>query len=101
MAMAKLLKKDTQKIAELAKLKLNLAEIDKFTIQLSKVVDYISQLDQVDTKDTEPTSQTTGLTNVLREDEINITNCLTQDEALSGTDKIKNGFFVVPQILHK
>ena len=99
--MAKLTKKDTQKVAVLAKLKLSPSEIDKFTLQLSKIIDYISELNEVNTTDTEATAQTTNLINVLRDDDIKITNCLTQDEALSGTDKTLNGFFVVPQILKK
>ncbi|CAN5319413.1 Asp-tRNA(Asn)/Glu-tRNA(Gln) amidotransferase subunit GatC [soil metagenome] len=101
MRMAKLTLDDTKHVAKLAKLDLTEDEINKFTPQLSKVLDYISELDEVDTKNTEPTAQTTGLTNVLREDEINPLYTLTQEEALSGTENTKNGFFVVPQILNK
>lgn len=101
MSMTKLNKNDTLRIANLAKLKLTPREIDKFTIQLSQIVSHISEFDEVNTKNVEPTAQTTNLTNVMREDKIDETRVLTQDEALSGTDKTKNGFFVVPQILSK
>jgi len=41
---SKLTKKDTKAIAELAKLELTSDEIDKFTPQLSAVVDLINEL---------------------------------------------------------
>ena len=100
-AMTKLTKKDTLQVASLAKLELTPNEVDKFTTQLTKVVDYISHLDEVNTKGVEPTAQTTNLTNVVREDKIDETRVLTQAEALSGTDKTKNGYFVVNAILRK
>ncbi len=99
--MAKLTPKDTLRVSHLAKLDLTPKEIDKFTPQLSKVIDLMDELNEVDTKNVEPTAQTTNLTNVMRDDEIDVTNCLTEDDALSGTDSVKNGFFEVPQILNK
>ncbi|SRR5258708_2934610 len=101
MASKKLTKKDTQRVAKLAKLDLTSEEINKFTDQLSKVVDYISELDEINTNGVEPTAQTTNLINVFRDDKIDVTSCLTQEEAVSGRDNIKNGYFVVPQILNK
>lgn len=99
--MANLSKGDIEHVAALAKLPLTSKEVEKFKSQLSEVVNYVSQLNEVDTKDTEPTGQTTGLTNVKRNDEVKVETCLTQDEALSGTDKIHNGYFVVPGILEE
>ncbi len=101
MGMTKLTKKDTLHVSKLAKLDLTEKEVDKFTTQLSHVVDHISELSTVDTELIEPTSQTTGLTNVLREDEIDVTNCLSQDEALSGTEDTENGFVTTTAILKK
>ena len=86
---SKLTKKNTKEIAELAKLELTSDEIDKFTPQLSAVVDLINELSKVETDDTAPTAQTTNLENVLREDVVNVTKYLPQD-----------GSFEVPQILH-
>ena len=45
--------------------------------------------------------QTTGLTDVLREDSVNETLTLRNEEALSGASKTHNGFFVVPAILER
>ncbi|HSX48653.1 MAG TPA: Asp-tRNA(Asn)/Glu-tRNA(Gln) amidotransferase subunit GatC [Candidatus Saccharimonadales bacterium] len=99
--MTKLTKKDTLHVSKLAKLDLTDREIDKFTTQLSNVLDHVSELSKVNTDSVEATAQTTGLTNVLREDEIDVTNCLTQDEALSGTENTDNGFIATKAILSK
>lgn len=97
--MATLTKQDVLHVAKLAKLNLTDEEIAKFTPQLSTIVDFVSQLSEVDVKDVEPTSQTTGLENIYREDEPRTKQSLTNDEALSGTDKTYNGYFVVDAIL--
>lgn len=99
--MAKLTSKDVVHVAKLAKLDLTPSEISKFQKQLSSVVDYVSELGEVDVENTDPTSQTTGLTDVVRDDEIDTTNCLSNEDALSGTDNTHNGYFVVPRILEK
>jgi aspartyl-tRNA(Asn)/glutamyl-tRNA(Gln) amidotransferase subunit C len=79
---------DVKHVAKLAKLELTEKEIRDFHRELSKVVGYFDQLKEVDTKNIDPTSQTTGLTNVLREDEINPIDILSQDN-----------LFLVPKIL--
>lgn len=81
---------ETRKIANLAKLELDEKEIDKYSKHLSNVLRYIEELSEVDIKNTEPTSQTTGLTNVLRDDVIDETYCIPQDRQ-----------FEVEQILKK
>ena len=65
------------------------------------IIEYISKLDKVDTKNIKPTSQTTGLLDAKREDLINQKDCLTLEEALSGTENTHNGYFKVSAILEK
>jgi aspartyl-tRNA(Asn)/glutamyl-tRNA(Gln) amidotransferase subunit C len=96
--MSKLTKANVLHVAKLAKLNLSDTEIKKFLPQLSSIVDHIGNLSSVDTMDIEPTSQTTGLTDVFRDDEVN-NKSLSQDEATSGSDKVHNGYFKVPAIL--
>lgn len=98
--MGSLSRDDVLHVAKLAKLTLTSNEIEKFQEQLSKIVDYISQLSEVDTSNLEPTSQTTGLENVFRTDELKPTG-FTQDEAFSGTDKTHNSYFAVDAVLNK
>ena len=64
-------------------------------------VGYVSQLQSVNTEDVVETSQVTGLENVLREDEIDESRILTQEEALSGAKSTHNGFFVVDRIFEE
>jgi aspartyl-tRNA(Asn)/glutamyl-tRNA(Gln) amidotransferase subunit C len=64
--------------------------------ELTETLDYIATLNSIDTKNVEPTSQVTGLTNVLREDEAHPS--LSQEEALQNAQTY-NGFFKVPAIL--
>ncbi len=99
--MGKLSNDDTKRVAQLAKLQLTKEETDKFTKQLTSVLSYMDELEAVDVKGVEPTAQVTGLTNVLREDTTDPTKCLTQDEALSGTENTQNGYFSVKAILDK
>lgn len=96
--MARLTKKQVLHVAQLSNLTLTDAEIEKFTPQLDKIIEFVGALNEVDTTDVEPTSQTTGLSNVTREDKVIVENILNQEEALSGTDG-HNGYFKVPSIL--
>lgn len=90
---------DVKHIAKLSRLTLTDDEIIKFQKQLSSIVSYIDELKEVDTKGIEPTSQTTGLTNVMALDEINNSQVLGNAKALSGAKKSHDGYFVVPMVL--
>ncbi|QQG41223.1 MAG: Asp-tRNA(Asn)/Glu-tRNA(Gln) amidotransferase subunit GatC [Candidatus Woesebacteria bacterium] len=96
--MAKLSKADVEHVAGLAKLDLTETEINKFLPQLSQILEHVGELGKVDTTDLAPTSQTTGLTNVFREDEVKPSS-IDLDGALSGTDNTFNGYFKVEAIL--
>jgi aspartyl-tRNA(Asn)/glutamyl-tRNA(Gln) amidotransferase subunit C len=95
----KLTKKQVQHVAELSNLTLTDQEVNKFSPQLSKIVDFIGQLSEVDTEGVEPTNQTTGLSNVYREDVVNPVNILSVAKATSGTENVHNDLFKVPAIL--
>jgi aspartyl-tRNA(Asn)/glutamyl-tRNA(Gln) amidotransferase subunit C len=60
---------DIRHIAKLARLELSDAEIERFPMQLSSILDYVSQLQKVDTAGVEATAHVTGLESVLRPDE--------------------------------
>lgn len=91
------MKIDVKKVAKLANLPLRDEELKKFEEQLSSILDYINKLSEVDTKNTKETSQTTGLENVTREDEI--APSLSQEEVLANTKSKHNGLFKVKAIL--
>lgn len=63
-----LTKEDVLKVAQLARIELTPAEVEKFQKQLSSVLGYVEQLQQVDTSGVHATAQVTGLENVSRPD---------------------------------
>jgi aspartyl-tRNA(Asn)/glutamyl-tRNA(Gln) amidotransferase subunit C len=94
-------KKQVLHVAKLANLTLSSKEVSIFGKQLSEVVNYVGELKEVNTDGVVPTSQTTGLEDIFRLDTIETKDLLTSEEALSGTEKIHNGYFVVPGLLEK
>jgi aspartyl-tRNA(Asn)/glutamyl-tRNA(Gln) amidotransferase subunit C len=84
--MAKLTRDDVLKLARLARLDLTDDEIEEFSGELSEILQYVEQLSTVDVKGLEPTNQVTGLTNVMRDDEV-------KDYGYEAADLLKN----VPQ----
>jgi aspartyl-tRNA(Asn)/glutamyl-tRNA(Gln) amidotransferase subunit C len=82
-------------VAMLAKLNLTDEEIKKYQDQLSHILSHIDELSQVDTAGVEPTSQTTGLTNVFRQDAVVDKRILTANEVfLNAKNKVDNHFSV-------
>lgn len=68
--MADLTREDVLKLARLARLQLTDEEVEAFQKELSEILRYVAQLDGADVSGLEPTSQVTGLKNVMREDEV-------------------------------
>ncbi len=90
---------DIQHIAKLANLFIDVGQQDLFASQLTAILAFVSKLQEVSTQNTEPTAQVTGLVNVYREDVIDESRILTQEEALANAKATHNGFFVVPAVL--
>src|SRR5258708_29250876 len=88
-----------KKVAKLANLPLTESEEEKYSDQLSKVLDYIEQLQKVNTRGIEPTYNPTGLFNVFRPDQTS--QSLSQDEALQNTSNQKHGFFVTKGVFEE
>ena len=86
-------------VAKLANLPLTEKEEEKYTKQLSKILEYIDQLNSVDTSKVEPTFNVSGQENVMEEDKVN--SCLTQEEALANAFKKQDGFFVTKGVFKK
>lgn len=68
--MAQLSRDDVLKLARLARIELEEAEVDKFAAEFDAILKYVEQLQAVDVDGLEPTSQVTGLKNVTRKDEV-------------------------------
>jgi aspartyl-tRNA(Asn)/glutamyl-tRNA(Gln) amidotransferase subunit C len=91
------MKIDVKHIAKLANLSITEDETKKFEKQLSEVLQYIEKLNEVDVTGVEPTSQVTGLENVMRKDIAGAS--LSQQEALSNAPAHHKGQFQVKGIL--
>jgi aspartyl-tRNA(Asn)/glutamyl-tRNA(Gln) amidotransferase subunit C len=62
-------REQVQHIARLARVGLSDEDIDRFSEQLSEILDYFERLRQVDTEDVPPTAHTLPLHNVMRQDD--------------------------------
>ena len=83
--------------AQLARLDLTDAEIEKFQSQLGQVLEYVEKLKEVDVTGVEPTAHANAITNVFRED---VTRpSLGQDAALANAPRTANGLIVVPKVI--
>lgn len=92
-------KEQIKHIAELARLELTDAELEKYGGQLSGVLNYIDQLEEVDVTGIEPTAQVTGLFNVLRQDEIASWDGSQRETALEQAPELENHQIKVKRIL--
>ncbi|MBI2063461.1 MAG: Asp-tRNA(Asn)/Glu-tRNA(Gln) amidotransferase subunit GatC [Candidatus Yanofskybacteria bacterium] len=67
--MGKLSKKEIERVASLARIKLDEEEKEKMASELGAVLDYIDKLKEVNTDGVEPIAHITGMENILRKDE--------------------------------
>lgn len=95
--MADITKDDVKHVAHLARLAITEEEAEKFTKQLSKIIDYAEKLNELDTDHIEPTTHVLDYKNVLRKDEPK--QWITQDEALKNAPDKKDGHFRVPSVM--
>lgn len=98
MNMAQLTREDVLKLARLARIDLDEAEVEKLTIEVTAILKYVEQLQSVNTDGLEPTSQVTGLTNVTRPDEIREYGYQTVD-LLNGVPNVESGQIKVKRMI--
>jgi aspartyl-tRNA(Asn)/glutamyl-tRNA(Gln) amidotransferase subunit C len=84
-------------IAWLARLGLSEEEVEKFSLQLSNILENFEILKQVDTANVPPATQTIPLQNVFRKDDV--ADSYSQAEILSNAPKQAEKCFKVQAIL--
>ncbi len=84
-------------IAWLARLGLSDEEVERFSLQLSNILENIEILQQVDTANVPPATHTIPLQNVLRKDDV--AESYSQSEVLSNAPKQAEKCFKVQAIL--
>ena len=96
--MAKLSKDEIQRIAILARLGLDDAELSAMMTQLSSILEFVNVLQNTDTSSVEATSQVTGLVDVLRDDEVKPCG-ISRDQLLANAPDTEKGFVKVKRVL--
>ncbi|NEP90461.1 MAG: Asp-tRNA(Asn)/Glu-tRNA(Gln) amidotransferase subunit GatC [Okeania sp. SIO2C2] len=86
-----------RKVAHLARLKLNPEEEEKFTTQLSSILDYFEQLSELDTEKVPPTTRAIDVSNITRDDDLE--TFPNREEILSCAPEQDGDFFKVPKIM--
>ena len=93
----KLSREDAIHITQLARLGVTEEEIDRFTGQLSDILENFEALKQIDTTGVPPTAQPIPLRNVLKEDVAR--ESLPQDEILANAPEREGEFFRIRAVL--
>lgn len=87
---------EVRKVALLARLRLDEAELEQMRQQLSDILEYMQVLQQVDVTEVPVTAQVTDVVNVVRPDEVRPS--LSVDEALANAPDRENGYFKVKPV---
>jgi aspartyl-tRNA(Asn)/glutamyl-tRNA(Gln) amidotransferase subunit C len=90
-------KEEVKHIALLARLGVDEADLEKFSEQLSNILENFEILQRVDTTGVPPTSHPVALNNVLRDDEV--APSLSPAEILANAPKEEDGCFRVRAVL--
>jgi len=88
---------DVQKVARLARLAMNEAEIAAASAQLSGIFDLIAEMQAVDTKSIAPMSHAQDLSQRLREDVVTETNQRENFQKIA--PQVEAGLYLVPQVI--
>jgi aspartyl-tRNA(Asn)/glutamyl-tRNA(Gln) amidotransferase subunit C len=81
-------------VAKLARLELADEEVERFTEQLSAILEAVAKVSELDLADVEPTAHPMDLVNIWADDEPR--PCLPVEEALANAPEHEAGFFKVP-----
>ena len=95
--MTKITKEEVKKVANLARLELDEAEINNHADQLEKILEYIKQLEKIGTDDVPCTTRAIEVKNVFRKDENKNSDCT--EELLDLGPSREDKFFKVPKII--
>ena len=96
-APARITASDVRRIAKLANLDLDEAQIEQFARQLDSILAYFQQLRELDTEGVEPTSHVLDLVNVFRQDATRPS--LHREEAVANAPDEEAGQFKVPLVI--
>lgn len=86
------------KMARLSRVELEKKEAEYFSDQFNETIATIDNLQSINVEKSDEVYSVAGLKNVFREDEIDESRILKQEEALSNAKKVHNGYLVVERV---
>lgn len=92
-------KKQVSHVAKLARLGLTKEEKEKFTEELSAILDFVNKLNEVKADKIKPTAQVTGLENVYRQDKGRVKSKQETDKLLELAPETERGYVKVKAVL--
>jgi aspartyl-tRNA(Asn)/glutamyl-tRNA(Gln) amidotransferase subunit C len=93
----KITKEAVGHIAHLARLELEPEEVEAYTVQMDKILQYMDKLNSLNTEGIEPTSHAMPVVCVLREDRAG--SSFSAEESTLNAPEKRAGFFKVPPII--
>lgn len=90
-------KETAAKVAKLARIKVEDADLPALASEFNAVLGFIEQLSEVDVEGVEPMTSVTPMRLKRREDEV--TDGGQQDKVLSNAPDAREGFFAVPKVV--
>ncbi|GAB4259991.1 MAG: Asp-tRNA(Asn)/Glu-tRNA(Gln) amidotransferase subunit GatC [Deferrisomatales bacterium] len=88
---------EVRHVAELARLRFSDEEIERFTSQLSAILEYVAQLEALDLEAVEPMAHAHDVVNAFREDAVQPS--LGQEAVLANAPEAEGGCFKVAKVI--
>ena len=90
-------KSQVEKIAHLARLQIDPADVPEYATNLSNILDLVEQMDAVDTEGVDPMAHPTDAVQRLREDVV--TEHDQRDRFQAIAPQVENGLYLVPRVV--
>lgn len=84
-------------IAQLARLAISDQDIPRYADNLSRILDFVAQLDKADTSNVAPMAHPLDMTQRLREDAVTETN--QRDLFQENAPQVEAGLYLVPKVI--
>lgn len=85
------------RIARLARIHIDDAEVDRHASELSSILEFVDQMNKVDTEDIAPLSHPQDRTLRWREDTVTESN--QREKLQAGAPAVENGLYLVPKVI--
>lgn len=88
---------EVEKIAHLARIAIRAQDVPEYRRNLSRILEFVEQMDAVDTRDVEPMAHPLDAAQRLRPDEVTEIDRRERFQAIA--PRVDAGFYLVPQVI--